>query len=411
MKGQHWGDRSSIGLGFLAGILLASTPLPATAQDVPRPTEQPTEKLDDLVDATYGSRIRHLRKDDGHEHNLYYYRNPWNADGSRMIGIHSDLQQKDWRVVLHDGDGLFIRELFPISRFDWRLTWDRNDPDILYTWRGSDLYRFDVASAKADLLKSFAPLRLKPNGPSCNQAGDRILVITEDDTFRSYHLPEMGDERTFRIAVPPGGSVSWDKPRYTGFRNYIDTAFRSADSAQQAIVVYDDTGEVVHKFDGIGGGGHYAYSPDGKLAYFKLPVSPRRGPERPLEIHVVNLDGTGDRTLFSVPWAKAMHVQNLHLAWPSKVGDWFIATFFPAGGNVPPTYSPPLDEILLVRIDGDWRYIGRTETNYSRAGARGSSADMFWAQPLAAPSSDGSRICFNSNRAGTIDQFILYVRP
>jgi hypothetical protein len=36
---------------------------------------------------------------------------------------------------------------------------------------------------------------------------------------------------------------------------------------------------------------------------------------------------------------------------------------------------------------------------------------MFWAQPLAAPNSDGRRICFNSNRAGTIDQYVLYVEP
>lgn len=212
MKRIARAKRSSRGLGFLAAIFLVSTLRFAAAQDLPRPSVPATEKPDDLIDATYGSRIRHLRRDDGHEHNLYYYRDPWNADGSRMIGIHSDLQQKDWRVVLHEGDGRFIRELFPISRFDWRLTWDRHDPDILYTWRDSDLYRFHVATGKADLLKSFAPLRLKPNGPSCNQAGDRILVVTNDNTFRSYHLPEMGDERTFRIAIPPGASVSWDKP-------------------------------------------------------------------------------------------------------------------------------------------------------------------------------------------------------
>jgi len=34
---------------------------------------------------------------------------------------------------------------------------------------------------------------------------------------------------------------------------------------------------------------------------------------------------------------------------------------------------------------------------------------MFWAEPLASPSSDGNRISFNSNRSGTVDQYVLFV--
>jgi hypothetical protein len=33
---------------------------------------------------------------------------------------------------------------------------------------------------------------------------------------------------------------------------------------------------------------------------------------------------------------------------------------------------------------------------------------MFWAMPLAAPSADGKRISFNTNRSGTVDQCILF---
>jgi hypothetical protein len=36
---------------------------------------------------------------------------------------------------------------------------------------------------------------------------------------------------------------------------------------------------------------------------------------------------------------------------------------------------------------------------------------MFWAMPLATPEANGNRISFNSNRSGTIDQYILYVGP
>lgn len=388
-------------LGLL--LVVATT---ATAGENPA---APGESLADSVDAAYGSKIRQIKYAGGQEHNFYYYRNPWNADGSRMLTIQSDLDGRNWRVILRDGDGRFEKQLFTTAQFDWRLAWDRNNPDVLYTWRASDLYKYDVARGKADVLKSFAPLGLKPNGPSLNQAGDRVLVITSDGVFHSYRLSDMQDERTFKSTVPPGCEIGWDKPHYTGYRNYIDTAYRLRDLLRQAIVIYDDTGAVVHTFDNIGGGGHYDFSPDGKLAYFKMPQSARQGGERPLEIHVVSLDGTGDKVLYSVPQSQARYVQNLHLSWPDKVGDWFVASLFPAAGNLPPAYAPPLDEIIQVRTDGTWRYLARTGTAYSRSGARGAAGDMFWAQPLARPGSDGRRIAFNSNRSGTINEYILYV--
>jgi Tol biopolymer transport system component len=36
---------------------------------------------------------------------------------------------------------------------------------------------------------------------------------------------------------------------------------------------------------------------------------------------------------------------------------------------------------------------------------------MFWAQTLPSPSADGKRICFNSNRSGTIDLCLLFLDP
>jgi hypothetical protein len=390
----------SVALVMAGSLLLAAEP-----PDVPA-TVGPGQVVD-FNDPTYGGRVRQMQKDDGHEHNFYYYRDVWNADGARMLGIQSDLQQENWHVCLYDGDGVFLKDLFPVSQYDWRLCWDRNDPNTLYTWKDSDLFRFNVAEGTAELLKSFAPLGLKPNGPSCNQAGDRILVITSDDTFRSYHLPDMSDERVFQMSLPEGCFAGWDKPHYTGCGNYIDTAYNSSDLSQQAIVVYDDTGAVVHSFDAIGGGGHYDYSPDGKLAYFKLPTGGRGKPETPFEIHVVNLDGSNDRVLFTVPRVQA-HFSNLHLSWPSKVNDWFVAGFFPSVARSEADYEPPFDEILLLRLDGTTEYLARTGTVYSRAGARGGSGDLFWAQTLPSPSADGTRLCFNSNRSGTIDLCLLY---
>ncbi|MCX7824267.1 MAG: hypothetical protein N2689_01755 [Verrucomicrobiae bacterium] len=409
---SHKSHRGFAAAGAIMAVVLPATLFPVPAQELSAVQGGDAVRIVDAADPAHGARVRQLRKDDGHEHNLYHYRDPWNADGSRMVAIWSDLQQKNWQVVLCDGDGRFLKRLFTIAEYDWRLVWDRRDPAILYTWKGADLYRYDVNAGRAERLKSFAPGWLAPAGPSLNQAGDRILAITNDHTLRSFRLPDMREERAFKADVPEGCFVDWGKPRYIGCRNLIALAYRSSDGARQALLVYDDTGRLVRKLDGVGGGGHYDFSPDGKLAYPKMPVVTRRGapagPEPALEIRVVNLDGSDDRALFSAPRSKAAYVQNAHVTWPKKVNDWFVVSFFPIAGHLPDAYAPPLDEIMVLRLDGTARYLARTGTAYSRSGPRGSSGDMFWAQPQACPSADGRRICFNSNRSGTIDLHIVY---
>jgi hypothetical protein len=49
----------------------------------------------DSLDENYGAPVRQLLRPEGREHNLYYSRDPWNADGSLMVGIHSDLEQRN----------------------------------------------------------------------------------------------------------------------------------------------------------------------------------------------------------------------------------------------------------------------------------------------------------------------------
>lgn len=395
-------------------LVAATFLMPASViarDDPPIPPDPPpsscSNTIVDYIDPTYGHQIRQIWKPEGHEHNMYYHRNPWNADNSHMIGIESDLAEKNWRVVLYDGAGCFIKELFPTTKYDWRLVWDRNNPNILYTWTSSKLYRYDVTTATAQLLKSFAPLSLtlKPAGPSLNQVGDRILVITSDDTFRSYHLPDMQEERMFKAAYPLNCSTDWQDERYIGYQNYIATACDSGRFGTATLFIHDDTGVLLHRFDGIGIA-HHDFSPDGQLAYHRW-----NGVAKQIEIRMVQLEGTNDQILYSVPQYLSQYIQNLHVSWPDRVNDWFIVSFYPRSESLPSTYSPPLDEILLIRTNGTFQYLARTGTMYG-------PKQSFWSLPLATPSSDGTRISFNSNcsndiptlgctHSGTIDHYIL----
>ncbi|MDA1191807.1 MAG: hypothetical protein O3A46_09015 [Candidatus Poribacteria bacterium] len=356
---------------------------------------KPTEARD----SHYGSRVRRLEPSDGHEHNLYHYRDPWNADGTQMVGVRSNLQQQDWRVLLYKGNGVFIKELWSIATYDWKLVWDRHLPDILYTWREGNLYKYDVTTDDATLLMSFEPMRLQPPGPSLNQDGSRILVFTNDGIAHSFRLPDMTDERRFDARLPDAFSAGWDKARYIGYDNLIVINGEPANSSGQAMFLFDDTGELAHRLDGHNVG-HHDFSPDGRFAYFNwIEMWEKRVP---LELRIVNLDGTDERILLRVPSDQLAYVHNLHLSWPRRVNDWFIASFFPNADNLPCAYRPYVDEIAQVRIDGTWRFLVRTGTMFSPG--------MFWAQPVAAPSADGRRISFNSVKSGTIDHYILDVR-
>ena len=98
-----------------------------------------------------------------------------------------------------------------------------------------------------------------------------------------------------------------------------------------------------------------------------------------------------------------------HITWPAGVTDWFLLSFFPQTGRLPPKYEPYLDEIVQVLVDGRSKILARTGTT---------CAEDFWAQPQQSVSADGTRVLFNTNgtctvgrigekSSGTIDQCIL----
>src|SRR5215470_3738307 len=52
----------------------------------------------EFVDPVYGSKITELLSPGRNGHNLYYHRDPWNADNSYLLGIDSDSESRNWSV-------------------------------------------------------------------------------------------------------------------------------------------------------------------------------------------------------------------------------------------------------------------------------------------------------------------------
>ncbi len=388
----------------------------------------------DFVDPTYGGVVRQLDKADGQEHNIYSTRNVFNADDSYMVGIRADVNHKHWQLVLYDGDGVFIKNLFSVDEgWNWRIAWDRNDRAIFYIQRdlggAKQLYKYNVETGQLGLLKQFASGTIfKPaSQPSLNQASDRILIYVVEksvDKLYSYRLPDMGDEKGFTVSsiVPRGVSFGGESIQYTGYKNYVGIGFFDATGGGLAIY-NEDTSSVLHTFYGKNyGTGHFDYSPSGKLAYRswgagKYATTFRGSDHKNLEIHTVNIDGTNDQILYSATEAEAWWVQNLHVSWPDKVNDWFLVAFYPpAELGLPATYKAPYDEILQIHTNGTTKFLARTGTSSKGPPVQG------WAQPLPSPGADGRKVSFNSicdwknvgklgcRDNGTIDQYVLYLR-
>src|SRR5262249_42620430 len=153
--------------------------------------------------------------------------------------------------------------------------------------------------------------------------------------------------------------------------------------------------------------GHHDFSPDGKMAYVEGHFNQAQG----MKVRVVNLDGSANRVVFTAPREQLRYVRNYHITWPAGVSDWFLLSFFPQTGRLPPDYEPYLDELVQVFVDGRSKILARTGTT---------CAALFWAQPQQSPSADGTRVLFHTNgtctvgkigyqSSGTIDQCILYL--
>jgi PKD repeat protein len=386
----------------------------------------PSSNFHDYTDAVYGAQVRQIDYPSGNEHGVYYWRQAFNVDHSYMVLIRESLDFKaPYDVSLYTGNGCYIKHLFSTPTYDWRVNWSRTDPAILYTDKGTGtLYSLDVNTV------TFTPLitesqGFRPAGPSLNQAGDRIMMVTTDQVVHSWHLPDMGSERTFSISstLPTTGGyhVDWGHAdiSYIGYQNYIGNNTSDSTGANYALVVTDDTGSAIHTFLGssgnVGNGykGHYAFGPSGKLAYYQ-----QQSATLPFEIHVVNDDGTNDKLLLQVPKTQAAE-QSLHLSWPSKVNDWFVAGIIPSAGLITSTEQPILDQLIQFNVTtGAVTYLARSATNEKTPFV------TFWSEEQPSMSPDGSRFEFNSvcsnattlplpgcHYNGSIDAYILYVQP
>lgn len=393
----------------------------STAQFTFPPTcSESGNTTNDYTDAQYGGKVRQLARPGAHESNTYYWRNSWNADNSYMFQIRRSLDNATWHIVLYDGNtGCYIKDLYqtvPSGFLDYRINWDRNNPKVFYARQGNNLYSYNVDTQIRTLLKSFTGLS-SSSSPSLNQDGTRIMFPGRDtdqslvNNLNSYELPNMTNRRTF--PWPTECISDREDERYIGYLNYIAINC-DLSGGGKGLRIYNDDGTLYA--DLVGNSlGHRDFSPDGQFAWFNIAQS-----GNPFEIHVSNINGSNDRLVYSIPIAQTGKMQNVHVSWPDNNPNFFMASIFPRPtSTVPVPYVDPFDDMIQFVKNEAGTFV---PIFLARNHTYDNPPIGFWAQPLANPSADGSRVNFNTSCVNNVpgvdcidndtgDAAILFLEP
>ncbi len=405
------------------------------------------------TDQTSGKTIWRLKNDTKHEHNIYYYRDAWNANNTKMVAVHMDQFQQNWTLHLYDEHACYLGQAFTLNDYDWRVVWDKTDSNIMYSIKGNVLYKLNTSTfpVTPTALKTFDNLTEGyplTNGVSLNQAGTRILVTTQingsgQTRLNTFDLPGMTNPRVIVIdnidPSTPNCAINTDKIRYTGYQNRVHAgcnvplltlcACGGPQSGYEKVRIYDDvTGQLVKSYGSSLNFGHLAYSAEGHFGYYRYNPSG----DGSMEIRVCDTlsaavcgsqpfgtSTSDDKIVLSPTGAQMTDVQSLHLNWGSAVTGrnmWMIASFYPKTVATPttdPTWYH--DEILKINHKASpvtYSVLGHSRTLYE--------GQWFWTMTVGAINKDGTKITFNSDRRwdtknvtpapplGTIDVHILY---
>jgi hypothetical protein len=192
------------------------------------------------------------------DHNFYYWRNSFNANGTLMLGIQSPPSSngtmKPWIVAMFDGNGCFLKPLYVAAgasadtpSFNWRANWSRTDPDVFYTtgvsggWPGinhlspnsiyaihpcaGDITGISDPACGADSAMVVRPLYQftlsnpiganlistdEPSGPSLSEDGTRIGIVTRSSGYFSSHYYWSSVGLSNSTTVSPGSLHTFD---------------------------------------------------------------------------------------------------------------------------------------------------------------------------------------------------------
>ncbi|HWU39296.1 MAG TPA: hypothetical protein VN203_16750, partial [Candidatus Acidoferrum sp.] len=294
---------------------------------------------------------------------------------------------------------------------------DMTDPAIVWTSAPGTLYKVNVNTTPP----TFTPVYTVPNGAIVmdifpisptrlalatydNQA---ITVNTDGTNPRFYPTSGVAEGAVMdRIFAVPGSSnqfamlvkVNPDTPQETRYDATYD----------------DSTSTLLHTFGPFHWGTpleqhntwDHEYFANGQAVYVNPMVINAGVMLYPIEMHIVNVDGTNDRMLYTssslTDWQNARSVHH----WFGNTLGWYLLSLNPVIGS---TYDGRYrDQFLKVdAATGSLTALGRnpTETISLQSDICG-----FWSLSLGNLNRRGDRINFNSCRSGATDNYILFLR-
>jgi hypothetical protein len=305
--------------------------------------------------------------------NEYSTMSPFNADNSRILGLHFSY------FGLYDRSGRFTTDLKVCASCEPR--WSRTDPNVLYFVSGNRLERLNVSTGRASVVHTFREYE------SISGKGESDISVDGD------HLVFAGDDRSvfvYEISTDTKGPVfdtggrGFDSLYITPNNNVTITWLESGTTRWSGIEFFDR--DMTFQRQVARAGGHMDVTRDANGDEILLWTN--SADPTPLCLNAIvkiRLSDAHQTCLISLDWSLAVHVS------APDTGGWFFMETYAPGDPAPDSegWKAYTNEILRVKLDGTevrrlTHHRSRPFTSYNYT-------------PRVSSSWDGSRIIFNSN--------------
>jgi len=330
----------------------------------------------------------------------YSKRQAWNADDSFLL-----LHTGDGRTLLYDGQTYApVKELDGYFGVD--VFWHPTDPNVFYFNPDSILYSYNLSHSIATRLHVFTPYtwantrgegNMSNDGRYYAVVGQVYDYITYEVTFKDIVVCDLQTNTEISVLSIPQDSISsFDWVSISPLGNYVVVDYANEITGRyNGVELYDRNLNFIWQKPLGAGHSDLGVDANGDEVLVMDIYDPV---ENVYHIKKFQLSDGQETTLLSVSQLFDLHISLQN----QQRSEWcFISTFDSPGRltDVGISWLPFEDEIFAVKLDGSGE-VQRIAHHHSRRYSPSTpdpDNSVYWAEPHATVSRDGSRILFGSN--------------
>jgi hypothetical protein len=274
--------------------------------------------------------------------NEYSTMSAFNSDSTRLLLSHSSY------FALYDGDGNFIRDLYPYGiAASSEPRWSRTDPNVFYYVSGNQLRHFNVgtnASAMVHTFTEYTTISGKGESDICFDGNHFVLAGNNREIF-VYDISTDSKGPVFDAG--PGGA--FDQLYITPDDNVMVGWYAIGTARSTGVELFDRNMNFLRQLTHAIGHMDVTRDTAGEEVILWANGSDPQ-PQVPCMAGIakVRLSDARQTCMWTGDWSLAVHVSAA-----DNSGWFFVATYAP-GDPLPPgtDWKPDTNEILQIKLDG-----------------------------------------------------------